>query len=87
MDLGDRYLNARAAKALLREDKVKESLEVMTEFIKDPLAEDFVDHLQCSWYEVEVSESHLRTRKLLRSHRILSFLLGHYHQYIEDQVL
>lgn len=87
MDVGDRYLNAKCGKALVRENKIQESIDMMLLFTnKDPISDDHIDQLQCMWYEIECSHAYMRTRKCLKAFNLLSHTIGHFYQLIEDEV-
>jgi hypothetical protein len=84
--LGDRYLNAKSAKAYTRNNDTVKSLSVMTEFVKDPLRDDFIDYIQCLWYEIETANAYLRTNQILPALRLFNFVVSHFNTFIEDQV-
>lgn len=85
LDTGDRYLNARYGKIFARLGDVTKSVEIMKEFVRDPLADENVEHFQCMWYEVECGYAYLKAKNILRSHRLFKSLIGHYNTLIEDQ--
>lgn len=87
MDSGDRYLNAKNAKTLMREDKVEEATTVTLLFTRDPISNDFIGYIQCMWYEIEASNAYLRSRKFVKSFNICTHLVNHFYQFIEDQVI
>ncbi len=85
LDIGDRYLNARYAKIYARIGDVPRSVEIMKEFVRDPLSDENTDHFQCMWYETECGSAYLRGKSILRAHRLFKFLLSHFSTLIEDQ--
>ncbi len=88
LDLGDRFLNAKHAKVLARKgtlDDINQSNEVMKEFVRDPLSDDNLNHLQCMWYESECGYSYLRNKSILRAHRLFKSIYMHFVNVIEDQ--
>ena len=85
LDLGDRYLNAKHAKVVTRIGDVKRSSEIMKEFVKDPLGDDNAEHFQCMWYETECGYAYLRSKNILRAHRLFKLIFTHFNTLIEDQ--
>jgi len=85
LDYGDRYLNAKHAKKLLRLTNVDSANSVMKEFVRDPIADENVDHFQCLWYETECAYAYLRNRNFIRAHRLFSSIASHFYTIIEDQ--
>jgi len=87
LDIGDRYLNTRYAKTLLRDNNVKKSIEIMKQFTtKSPIDDEQIDYIQDMGYEVECSYSYLRTKNYVKSFNLLSSLINHFNTFVEDQV-
>ena len=86
MDLSDRYLNAKSAKAQIRNDEITKSLITMKEFVRDPISDEFADYTQCMWYEVETANAYLRSNQVLNAYRLFNLVISHFNQFIEDQV-
>lgn len=86
LDLGDRYLNARYAKIYTRMGDVNQSVEIMKEFVRDPLNDENAEHFQCMWYEAECGYAYLLNKNILRAHRLFKFIFIHFSTLIEDQV-
>lgn len=86
LDLGDRYLNAKYAKKYVRQNNLEKANEIMKEFVRDPLIDENIDHVQCMWYETECAFAYLRNKNLLRAHRLFSSMIFHFTTIVEDQV-
>ena len=85
LDLSDRYLNAKHAKAVLRKGDVDESANIMMEFVKNPLLEENMLRYQCLWFKVESGMAYLKQGKLLMAHRMFKGILDNYKEMFEDQ--
>jgi tetratricopeptide (TPR) repeat protein len=85
LDLGDRYLNAKLAKAQVRNSDIESSLDTMKEFIRDPLADENIEHSQCMWYEIECGYAYLARGEILKAHRLFKAIFQHFNTLIEDQ--
>lgn len=59
----------------------------MKEFVRDPLADDYADYIQCLWYEIETANAYLRTNQILQAFRLYNYVLSHFNVFIEDQVI
>lgn len=85
LDLGDRYLNAKYAKIFARLGDIDKSVEIMKEFVRDPLSEENVDYYQCMWFESECANAYLQNGKILHSHCLFKALLKHFVSMVDDQ--
>jgi tetratricopeptide (TPR) repeat protein len=85
LDLGDRYLNAKYAKTLVRNNELEKSLETMKEFIRDPISDENIEHTQCMWYESECGFNYLQGGDILRAHRLFKMIFNHFNTLVEDQ--
>ena len=85
LDLSDRYLNAKYAKSLLRNNKIEESRLIMIEFVKDPLFEENMKRTQCMWFETECGYCYLKNNLILHSHRMFKYILMQVDNMFEDQ--
>ena len=85
LDLSDRYLNAKHAKAVLRNGKVDRSAEIMNEFVKNPLIEENMLRYQCLWFKVESGMAYIKEGKLLMAHRMFKGILDNFKEMNEDQ--
>lgn len=86
LDLGDRYLNAKYAKTQVRNGEVEASVETIKEFVKDPLADENLDHFQCMWFETECGYAYMKKKSILHAHRLFKYILSHFYTLVEDQV-
>ena len=50
LDVGDRYLNSKMAKIYIREGNMDKNLEIMKEFVSDPLTEENIKFTETLWY-------------------------------------
>ena len=85
LDLSDRYLNAKHAKAVVRKGDVDESANIMMEFVKNPLVEENMLRYQCLWYKTETGMAYLKQGKLLSAHRMFKGILDNFKEMFEDQ--
>ena len=85
LDLSDRYLNAKHAKAVARKGDVDESANIMMEFVKNPLIEENMLRYQCLWFKIETGMAYLKQGKLLMAHRMFKGILDNYKEMFEDQ--
>lgn len=85
LDVGDRYLNAKHGKILLRSDLLENSQKVMKEFVKDPLIDENIEHVQCCWYILESSELHLRNGEIAQGERLLLSVINIFNSIFEDE--
>ena len=85
LDLSDRYLNAKHAKAIVRKGDVDESANIMMEFVKNPLIEENMLRYQCLWFKIESGMAYLKQGKLLMAHRMFKGILENFKEMFEDQ--
>ena len=85
LDLGDRYLNAKHSKTLIRMGDVDMSSKTMMEFVKNPLHEENMLRYQCLWYKVETGLAYLKNNKLLLAHRMFKGILDNFKEMYDDQ--
>lgn len=55
-----RYLSNTAAKYLFRADKLDDAQRMATRFTKDGEHDNNLHDMQCTWYEIENGQAHLR---------------------------
>ena len=85
LDLSDRYLNAKHAKSVVRNNDVDEGCKIMMEFVKNPLVEENMLRYQCLWFKIETGIAYLKSGKLLLSHRMFKGILDNFKEMYEDQ--
>ena len=85
LDFGDRYLNAKLAKIYSRNGQVDLGLNIMNEFVKDPLIEENVDYFQSLWYEFECGNAYLQNKKIVNAHFLFKSILSTFTSIISDQ--
>ena len=85
LDLSDRYINAKHAKSVVRNNDVDEGSKIMMEFVKNPLVEENMLRYQCLWFKIETGIAYLKSGKLLLSHRMFKGILDNFKEMYEDQ--
>ena len=85
LDLGDRYLNNKAAKYLLRNNQIIETEEVMALFSKERANELNVHDMQSMWYEIELAEAHFRLENFEKAAEEFKWVEKHVIEMFEDQ--
>lgn len=85
LDIGDRYLNAKHAKAAIRAGNYMDGQKIMLEFVKETIDDEHLDHTQTTWYIVEVAASNLRNGEYAVADRLLNALINVFHSLYEDQ--
>ena len=85
LDVGDRFLNAKHAKSALRGLDLESSLKIMQEFVKNPLDDENLDHIQTTWYMVEVASNHLKNGEIAQADRLLKSCINAFQSIFEDQ--
>lgn len=86
LDLGDRYLNAKMGKIYARESQIDKSLEVMKEFVADPLTEENIKFSETLWYLNEMGCAYLTKKNILRSHYCFQSVIDVFLSILKDQV-
>merc|ERR1719443_659553 len=87
MDLADRFLNTQAVRALLRVDNIKEGVEKVLMFSKEPDAPEAANlhDMQCMWYESAVGRSYYRQHNHGKALKKFSETFKHFSDIAEDQ--
>ena len=85
LDLSDRYLNAKHAKTMVRKGDVDQSVQIMMEFVKNPLIEENMLRYQCLWFKLESGMAYMKQGKLLMAHRMFKGVLDNFKEMFEDQ--
>ena len=85
LDLGDRYLNNKASKYLLRNNQIAETEEVMAVFSKEKANELNVHDMQSMWYELELAEALYRREEFAKSAEEFRWIEKHIIEMFEDQ--
>lgn len=86
LDVGDRYLNAKHAKTALRNNDLNKSLDIMQEFVKHPLEDENLEHVQTQWYMVETINYYLRNGMYAHADRLIRSFLNIFTSISEDQL-
>ena len=80
LNVGDRYLNAKTAKLNLRSGNIDKNLDLMREFVPDPLVEENIKYSDPFWYLNECGCAYLINKNIIRSHycfkNVLKLFLG-----------
>lgn len=85
LDVGDRFLNAKLAKASIRAGSYLDGERVMHEFVKGTLDDESIEHIQTQWYILEVVASNLRKGEIPIADRLLRGLFIIFNSIYEDQ--
>ena len=86
LDVGDRYLNAKMAKIYIREGHMDKNLEIMKEFVNDPLTEENIKFTETLWYLNECGGAYLIQKNFIRSHYCYKSIINVFLYIIKDQV-
>lgn len=88
LDLQDRYLNNKATKYFLRDNKVSEAMDTIAMFTKDEGTSDpnyALYDLQCVWYELECGEAYERLGQNGPALKKFYAVEKHFMDFIEDK--
>ena len=86
LDVGDRYLNAKMAKIYIRAGDIDKNLEIMKEFVNDPLIEENIKYIETLWYLSECGCAYLIKKTIIRSHYCFKSIINVFLAIIKDQV-
>ena len=86
LDVGDRYLNAKMAKIYIRSGDIEKNLEIMKEFVNDPLIEENIKYIETLWYLNECGCAYLIKKNIIRSHYCFKNVINIFLAIIKDQV-
>ena len=65
LNVGDRYLNAKTAKLNLRSGNIDKNLDLMREFVPDPLVEENIKYSDPFWYLNECGCAYLINKNII----------------------
>lgn len=85
LDLGDRYLNNKSAKYLLRNNQIAKAEEVMALFSKEKVNELNVHDMQSMWFELELAEAYFRLENYSKAADEFKWIEKHIMEMFEDQ--
>ena len=86
MDTADRYINCKAAKYLLRADKVQEAELMAGKFTREGVpAMDNLNEMQCMWFQAEAALSYQRQGQPGECLKKCAEIDRHFSEIIEDQ--
>ena len=86
LDVGDRYLNAKMAKIYIRSGNIEKNLELMKEFVSDPLTEENIKYSETLWYLNECGCAYLIKKNIIRSHYCFKSIINIFLAIVKDQV-
>ena len=86
LDVGDRYLNSKMAKIYIREGNMDKNLEIMKEFVSDPLTEENIKFTETLWYLNECGGAYLIQKNIIKSHYCFKNIINVFLAIIKDQV-
>eukprot|EP00092_Neocalanus_flemingeri_P020760 GFUD01022495.1.p1 GENE.GFUD01022495.1~~GFUD01022495.1.p1 ORF type:complete len:866 (+),score=259.44 GFUD01022495.1:65-2662(+) len=86
MDTADRYINCKAAKYMLRANKVAEAEAMCGKFTREGVpAMDNLNEMQCMWFQSECALAYQRLGQFGESLKKCSEIDRHFTEIIEDQ--
>jgi len=86
MDTADRYINCKAAKYLLRANKVGEAELMCSKFTREGVpAMDNLNEMQCMWFQTECATAYRRLGLYGEALKKCSEIDRHFTEIIEDQ--
>jgi len=85
-DIGDRYLNAKHAKAALRTGDLALTQNIMQEFVKDPIDDENIEHIQTCWYINNIARHYLTKGEIPQADRLLKGIISIFHSIYTDQI-
>mgnify|MGYP001104862675 CR=1 FL=1 len=89
MDLGDRYLNSKTAKYLLRDGRLEESEKIVSLFCKaDELEKQMTDlrEMQCNWFEMERGDCLAKQGKFKQALPFYLRVCKNFDDFVDDQL-
>ena len=86
LDRGDRYMNTKHTKYLLRCNKIDEAdNEVSYWTKKDTPSRIDLANMQACWYEIECGNSYWRQGDVVHANKLYHEVIDHFNQYVLDQ--
>ncbi len=86
LDLGDRHMNTKHVKYLLRSDQIEEADKVVSYWTrKDVPSRIELNSLQANWFEVECGDSYCRKGDIPHAFKMYHNVLNHFNTYVDDQ--
>ena len=85
LDVGDRYLNAKHAKISIRSGDFDNCIRIMKEFVKNPLLDENIDHIQTCWFVIESAWHFLKSGSLPQAERMTISIINIFQSIFDDQ--
>lgn len=86
LDTADRYLNSKAAKYLLRGNKIKEAEDMCAYFTREGVsAAESLNEMQCMWFQTEAAAAYQRLGQFGESLKKCIEVDRHFAEITEDQ--
>lgn len=86
LDLGDRHMNTKHVKYLLRSDQIDEADKIVSYWTrKDVPSRIELNSLQANWFEIECGDSYYRQGDIPHAFKMYHNILDHFNTYIDDQ--
>lgn len=86
LDLGDRYMNTKHVKYLLRSDQIEEADRVVSYWTRKDVPDRIeLNTLQANWFEIECADSYFRRGDLPHAYKMYNNVLEHFNTYVNDQ--
>ena len=86
LDLGDRHMNTKHVKYLLRSDQIAEADRVVSYWTRKDVPNRIeLNSLQANWFEIECADSYLRLGDIPHANKMYHNVLDHFDTYVDDQ--
>ncbi|PVV03676.1 hypothetical protein BB560_001834 [Smittium megazygosporum] len=88
LETGDRFLNSKAVKYMLRNNNVKQAEEALYLFVRNDVTnkEKEIVELQVNWYMLERARSYARRRKYARALVCYNNVISAFDEFYDDQL-
>lgn len=86
LDRGDRYMNTKHTKYLLRCNEIEKADEEVSYWTKkDTPSRIDLANMQACWYEIECGDSYWRRGDIVHANKLYNEVISHFNHYVLDQ--
>ena len=86
LDLGDRHMNTKHVKYLLRDNQIAEADRVVSYWTRKDVPNRIELHsLQANWFEIACADSYFRLGDIPHANKMYHGILEHFDTYVDDQ--